>query len=490
MSLLLGIDIGTSAVKASLVDAATGRRVAASTSPAVGVLPLHSSHPGWAEQDPLDWWNAVREAVTACVGSSGGSVGGIGIAYQMHGLVLCTDAFAPVRRSIIWCDSRAVEAGASLGTVVGPEACRERLLNEPGNLTAAKITWVARNEPEVLSQSRWAMLPGDWIAARLTGEAATTSTGLSEMVLWDHQGECPALDVLAHTGAKASILPRLVPMVGNGGVVTQKAADELGLRAGTPVSYRAGDQPNNALSLGVLEPGQCATTAGTSGVVFAVTDGLPFDPHGSVNTFLHVNHSAESQRRGVLMCLNGCGSAFEWLRRVTGRGFGELDEMSRGARAGRGVFLPFGNGSERTLQNSNLGARLSGFDFAAMDQAELARVVTEGTAFAMAHGIELMRGLGVGVNRMSAGEANMFRSETFRGLLATVTGAPIELRDCDGSVGAAVGAGAGTGVWTLAEGAARCSARLGVVEPDVGMKSEVDERYKVWKETLADHLGG
>lgn len=488
--ILLGIDIGTSAVKACALNSDDGSTLAQAVHPSGSEMAVSRPQPDWAEQDPADWWQAVVGAVRECLAQVDfDDCAGIGVAYQMHGLVLTDDQMRPLRPAIIWCDSRAVMVGESLAAAVGPEYCAGRLINQPGNFTASKLAWVHANEPQVAAAARWMMLPGDYVCARLTGQAATTATGLSEMALWDHQDESLATELLQHTGQGPSIVPPVVPCAGHQGNLTLDAAGQLGLPAGTPVTYRAGDQSNNALALGVLEPGQVAATGGTSGVAYAVTEGKPYDPHGSVNTFLHVNHSTEVPRRGVLMCLNGCGSTMSWLREVTGDSYPELDRLAGQMPVGAGgaVCLPFGNGAERTLQNRTLGLsvhRLEAFG----GRPQLGRAVQEGIAFAFAFGLEAVSDLGIPVTSLRACETNMFKSPAFREAIVNTVGVPLDLRFGDGAVGGAVGAGAGAGIWSFESGAEAACKPIGRIVPEPALREQYGEAYSQWKRVLAAAL--
>ncbi len=458
MGTFLGLDLGTSAIKATLIDGASGAVIARATAPSEGEQKIQSPSTGFAEQDPLVWWHHAKEAIMqlrASFPAEIGSVQGIGIAYQMHGLVLCDARLTPTRPAIIWCDSRAVEVGESLAMAVGPDYAWQNLLNQPGNFTAAKLAWVAQNQPEILKGSRWMMLPGDWLAAKLTGVPATTASGLSEMILWDFREEAFASRLFAQTGGREEMVPELVPTFGDQGLLDPSVAETLGLPRTCRVLYRAGDQPNNALSLGVSEPGEVATTAGTSGVIYGVSDATRWDPEGRVNTFLHVTHAPSAPRRGVLLCLNGAGSLYSWVRRTfaPGSGFAELNALAEGSEIGaRGIsMLPFGNGAERTLGNRDFGASVHGLRFADHGVGDLARAAQEGILFAMVEGLAAMSGVGVECKRVRAGRANLFLSEGFAQGFADLTGAELELLDSDGALGAALGAGIGQGAWTASD---------------------------------------
>lgn len=479
MSCLLGIDLGSSSVKVSLFDAGSGLCVASASYPGTEA-PIKALQPGWAEQRPDDWWEYFAQALNALKAPGVlKEVVAIGISYQMHGLVCLDKDLRPLRDAIIWCDSRGVPYGQHAFDTLGHERCMCHIFNSPGNFTATKLAWVREYEPELFARIRYVMLPGDWLALRLTGIPATTACGLSEMMLWDFDTADTATLVMDHLGLPHDILPPLVPTFGDQGRVSASAAAELGIPAGIPVSYRAGDQPNNALSLGVLDPGQVAATAGTSGVVYGIADCRQAVPDTRINTFLHVN-----RHMGRMHCINGCGILNAWMRRMVageGASYDELNALASGVPVGSDglSIIPFGNGAERVLENRSVGASVHGIDLNRHGRAHLLRAAQEGIAFALYYGMELMGEMSV----IKAGCANLFLSPLFRETLAGVSGATIELYDTDGSVGAARGAGLGIGLYASADEAFASLRRLGVTEP-VSDPTPLLDAYKRWKSIL------
>lgn len=484
---LLGFDVGSSSVKASLVDVATGKCVASAFYPK-SEAPITSKRIGWAEQDPRMWWDNLKLATAEVLSKAGKvKVEAVGISYQMHGLVCVGKDGEPLRDAIIWCDSRAVPYGEAAFKGVGPEKCLSHLLNSPGNFTAAKLAWVKENEPEIFERIDKIMLPGDYIALKLTGEACTTIGGLSEGMFWDFKENRPASFLMDWFGFDESILPRIVPTFSEQGRLTASAASELGLEAGIPVSYRAGDQPNNALSLNVFNPGDVAATAGTSGVVYGVNGEYGYDPQSRVNTFAHVNHSAEAPRLGILLCVNGAGILNSWVRRNVvpeGVSYSEMNDIAAGIPIGsEGVSIsPFGNGAERMLGNKEAGCRVSGLNFNIHSWKHVVRAAQEGVAFSFKYGMDIMSAMGMNVSVIHAGNANMFLSPVFRDTLAGVTGATIELHDTDGSLGAAKGAGMGAGIFKNSDEAFSTLERIAVIEPSDG--EAYAEAYTRWKDEL------
>jgi xylulokinase len=449
----IGYDIGSSSVKAALVEAKTGKVLARVTAPDTE-MSMDAPEAGWAEQNPEDWYKYVVQAtqdILARTQVQSEDIKAVGIGYQMHGLVLVDADHKVVRPSIIWCDGRAVETGNKAFQGIGSETCLAHCLNSPGNFTAAKLKWVADNEPDNYKAARYAMLPGDYIALRLSGEATTTITGLSEGVFWDFKNDQLAKLVLDEMGLDENKIPRRVPAVGEQGKLTAAAAEELGLQAGTVIGYRAGDQPNNALSLNVLAPGEVAATGGTSGVVYGVTDRLAFDPGQRVNSFAHVNHAGGAPRIGVLLCINGAGILHRWVKNTVGGeelSYGDMEAMAAEVPVGSdGLhFLPFGNGPERMLSNKNVGAHLLGLDLNRHGKAHIVRAGLEGIAFAFVYGMKVMKELGVDLSAIRVGNDNLFQSKVFSETIATLTGATIEVHNTTGAVGAALAAGVSVGL--------------------------------------------
>ena len=486
---LLGYDIGSSSVKASLVDAQSGKCVASAFYPKSEAA-IIAVKPGWAEQEPSSWWENLKLATADIMAVSSADpkdIKAIGISYQMHGLV-CVDKDQNVLRpSIIWCDSRAVPYGQKAFDQIGHENCLSHLLNSPGNFTASKLAWVKENEPELYAKIYKIMLPGDYIAMKLSGEICTTISGLSEGMLWDFAEGAPAQMLLDYYGIDRSLIADIKPTFSEQGRVSAAAAAELGLAEGTPITYRAGDQPNNALSLNVFNPGEIASTAGTSGVVYGVLGDVNYDPKSRVNTFAHVNHTPDQTRLGVLLCINGTGILNSWMKRNVapeGISYAEMNDLAAKAPIGSaGVsIMPFGNGAERMLENKEVGSSIHGVNFNVHDKSHLLRAAQEGIVFSFKYGIEVMEQMGMNVNKIHAGHANMFLSPIFRETLAGVSGAVIELYDTDGSVGAAKGAGIGAGIYKDNTEAFATLEKLAVIEP--AHTAEYTEAYETWKSRL------
>ena len=492
---LLGFDVGSSSVKASLVDVESGQCAATAFFPE-HEAPIKAVKAGWAEQSPEMWWDNAKLAlrkIMADAGAKGEQVKAIGISYQMHGLV-CVDKNQQVLRdSIIWCDSRAVPYGEKAFNALGADQCLGHLLNSPGNFTAAKLAWVKENEPQLFDNIYKIMLPGDYIAMRLSGEINTTASGLSEGMFWDFKEKRPAKFLLDYFGFSEDLIAPIVPTFCVQSVVSKAAAEELGLQEGTPISYRAGDQPNNALSLNVFNPGEIASTAGTSGVVYGVLGDVNYDPKSRVNTFAHVNYTQDLDRLGVLLCINGTGILNAWIRRNVapeGISYSDMNVMMENIPIGSEdvSIIPFGNGAERVLENREIGCSIHGVNFNKHSKAHIMRAAQEGIVFSFCYGMEVMQQMGMDIKKIHAGRANMFLSDIFRQTLAGVSGATIELYETDGSVGAAKGAGIGCGIYKDNNEAFATLKKLAVIEPDSQKRDQYLAAYSRWKETLAKSI--
>ncbi|WCT14221.1 xylulokinase [Mucilaginibacter jinjuensis] len=489
--LLLGIDIGTSSVKVSVVDAATQQAVATAQYPDTE-SPIKSLQSGWAEQSPSMWWDQTQKAIQ--IANQSGSynpqdIGAIGIAYQMHGLVLVDKDQNVLRDSIIWCDSRAVEIGNKAFETIGEEHCLAHLLNSPGNFTASKLAWVKENEPEVYAQIAKFMLPGDFIGMKLTGSITSSVSSLSEGVFYDFVNGTLSEDIINYFGFSKDLFPEILPVFSEHGYVTEKVAQLLGLKAGIPLTYKAGDQPNNALSLNVLQPGEVAATAGTSGVIYGVSDELTYDQQSRVNTFAHVNYAEEQKRLGVLLCINGTGSLNRWAKNLFGSAisYKEMNDLAQSIPVGSDGLriLPFGNGAERMLNNKLVGVHFHNIDLNLHTQAHIFRAVQEGIAFAFRYGLDIMRENGMSPSIIRAGKANLFLSDVFAQSFVNVTGVPVELYKNDGSVGAALGAGIGARTYKTEAEAFANMKPIQLIQPN---GENMETIYQEWKTLLERQL--
>ncbi len=477
-----------------MIDAISGKLAAAAFSPS-SEMEIISVKPGFAEQHPEKWWEELIHAVNKLrqqVSYQPDEIVAIGISYQMHGLVCVDKNLQPLRPSIIWCDSRAVDIGDKAFKELGEEFCLKYFLNSPGNFTASKLSWVKRNEPKIYDKIYKVMLPGDYIALKLTGDAATTISGLSEGILWDYKSNAVAGKLLDYYHIEESLLSPIVPTFGDQGRLNKQSAAILGVSAGVPVTYRAGDQPNNAFSLNVLQPGEIAATAGTSGVVYGVTDKANYDPLSRVNPFVHVNNTDKDKRYGILLCVNGTGILNSWLRKNV---FSDLsyqqmnDEAAKISLGSEGLqFLPFGNGAERILSNKNITANLKGLQFNTHHRGHIARAAQEGIVFALNYGMEIMQQMGMELKTIRAGHTNMFLSELFATTFSNVSDCVIELYNTDGAAGAARAAGYGAGFY---KNFAECFKGMEVIrkiEPEKKSIQQTVDAYQNWRKELLSFL--
>jgi xylulokinase len=487
---LIGYDIGSSSIKAGLVEAATGRQVAVCSYPE-REMDMISHQSGWAEQEPDTWWQHLIHATNKLFKQTGidsSEIKAIGISYQMHGLVLVDENLEVLRPSIIWCDSRAVAIGDEAFEQLGAEYCLKHLLNSPGNFTASKLKWVKENEPELFRKVHKAMLPGDYIAMKLTGNVRTTASGLSEGIFWDFTKREVSKTLLEHYGLDESVLPEVSACTGLQGEVTEEASALTGLAAGTPVTYRAGDQPNNALSLNVLNPGEVAATCGTSGVVYGVVDRPVYDLASRVNGFAHVNYQKDSERIGILLCINGAGIQHRWLKHEVARAGQDYPDMEAAALqvpiGSDGLsILPFGNGAERIFKNENIGSHIIGLEFNRHGQAHLFRAALEGIAFSFVYGVNIMKEMGLEVKVMRVGNDNLFQSAIFSKTIATLLDCQIEVVNTTGAYGAARASGVAIGAY------ANLSEALKNIQPDHVYQADFDHAscelaYERWLKHL------
>ena len=492
---LLGYDIGSSSVKVCLIEASSGKIIASDYSPKKE-MKIIAENVGWAEQSPTDWWINLKLAHESVLNKSGinpEDIKAIGITWQMHGLILVDKDQNLLRPSIIWCDSRAVPFGEKALQSIGEKKCLSHLLNSPGNFTASKLAWVKENEPEIFEKIDKIMLPGDYIAMKLSGETGITIEGLSEGIFWDFKNNCISEDVVNYFGIPKSFFPEIVPTFGIQATVSASAAAELGLKEGTPISYRAGDQPNNALSLNVFNPGEIASTAGTSGVVYGVLDQLDYDEKSRVNTFAHVNHTLEQTRLGVLLCINGTGILNSWLKNnfaTSLSSYGDMNELASLSPIGsKGLsIIPFGNGAERVLENKEVDCSLNGINFNIHTKGDVLRAAQEGIVFSYEYGMNIMRNMGMNIQVIRAGNANMFLSSIFRQTLSSISNAVIELYDTDGAAGAARAAGLGVGFYANTNEAFSALEKIAIIEPEVDKKEQYQEAYNRWTNYLEKML--
>ncbi len=489
--LLLGIDLGTSFIKVSIVDAVSQQCIASAQYPEVET-PIIAKQQNWAEQDPNNWWRNVQQAILKVNNSkkfNPKDIKAIGIAYQMHGLVCVNKNQQSIRNAIIWCDSRAVALGNEAFEAIGKERCLSHVLNTPGNFTASKLAWVKNNEPEVYAQIHNVMLPGDFLAMQFTGTITTTAAALSEGIFWDFKQQEISKDVMVHYGLDVQHLPAIQDVFSSHGTLKKDIADALQLQEGIPVTYKAGDQPNNAFSLNVSKPNEVAATAGTSGVIYGISEKPVYDLQSRVNSFAHVNYTNEQPVTGVLLCINGCGILNRYVKDNYSNGL-SYDEMNaKAANVNIGSdglnIIPFGNGAERILNNNIVGASFNGIDLTRHSAAHTFRAAQEGIAFAMHYGLNIMKeNCAINATVIRAGYTNMFLSKVFANAFVNINNVPLELYTVDGSIGAALGAGIGAGIYTSIDEACSKLHCIETITPQKEMQVKYAEAYQQWENVL------
>lgn len=493
---LLGIDLGSSSVKVSAIDSDTGRRVGSEVSPE-DEMDIRAVNSGWAEQDPESWWKHVVLAIRKLLRSGdlhADDVYAVGISYQMHGLVCIDEQQNVLRPAIIWCDSRATDIGHRAFKEIGPKYCLQNFLNSPGNFTASKLRWIRENEPDTYSNIHNIMLPGDYIAMKLTGRVCTTFSGLSEGILWNYKEDQLAHELLDYYDINKDLIPDPVTSFSHQGNLSASAANETGLRKSTMLTYRAGDQPNNAFSLNVLNPGEVAATAGTSGVIYGITDSPVYDEQSRVNTFVHVNHTPDNDRYGVLLCVNGAGILNRWLRKQLGLNqmltYHQMNKQAADASIGSDglIILPFGNGAERILVNRNIGSHIHNLDFNRHGASHIMRAAQEGIVFSLCYGLKIMQTMRLSVNTIRAGHSNMFLSPVFRDAFVHTTGIQLEVYDTDGAQGAARAARIGAEIYANYSDAFVGLHRMEQLDPEPGKQQIYQEAYHRWLSVLESKL--
>lgn len=495
MKYLLGFDIGSSSIKAALVNAETGKTVAVTSAPDKE-MPIGAPQSGFAEQDPEMWWRYVCQCARQLMAAhpeARDAIQAIGLAYQMHGLVVVDKAGQVLRPSIIWCDSRAVGAGEEILEHLDADYFLNSHYNYPGNFTFSKLHWVQQNQPDLFDKVHKIMLPGDYIAFKMTGEIRSSITGLSEGIMWDFEKNTADRALFDQCGMDPDLIPEHQPSFTTQGQVSGPAAKDLGISAGVPVSYRSGDQPNNAWSLHVNEPGIMAGTGGTSGVLYGISENPVIDHSQRTNAFAHVNYTQDKPRIGTLLCINGAGILYSWIRQITGLGkvnYPDLEKRAQRIHPGaEGIsILPFGNGAERMLQNKPVGAHISGLDFNRHGQDHLIRAGLEGIGFAFYYGYEIMEELGMASRILRVGNDNLFQSRIFSSLLSSLSGLTIEVRRATGAVGAALGAGVGSGYYKSPDEALSSQEIVEIIEPDHDLSEIYQEFYQNWKSLLLQKL--
>lgn len=457
MAYLLGIDIGTSGTKTVLFDTA-GTPLASHTAE----YPLYQPQNGWAEQEPLDWWNATVEGIRAVLAKSGckpEEVASIGLSGQMHGLVMLDGDNRVLRRSIIWCDQRTAAECEEIEAKVGKARLVEITANPAlTGFTASKILWVRNHEPEIYEKCRHILLPKDYIRFMLTGEYATEVSDASGMQLLDIPGRCWSDEVLEKLGIDRALLGKVYESPEITGRVTSATAKETGLAAGTPVVGGAGDNAAAAVGTGVVVNGRAFTTIGTSGVVFAHSDQVAIDPAGRVHTFCCAVPGAWH----VMGVTQGAGLSLKWfrdqfcdaeMRTAAGMGVDPYYLMDQEAAkspigSNRLLYLPYLMGERTPHLDPN--ARGVFFGLSAMhEKRDLLRAVMEGVSYSLKDCLSVFAEMGLRVDDMAACGGGG-SSKLWRQMLADIYNCEIStIASKEGpALGVAILAGVGAGLYS------------------------------------------
>ncbi len=490
--LLLGIDLGTSFIKVSVIDSISQSCIASVQYPEkeVSIVSIQS---GWAEQSPDQWWFDIKQAIINLNKTrkyNPNDIKAIGISYQMHGLVLIDKKGNVLRDSIIWCDSRAVSYGAKAEEKIGKEKCYTHLLNAPGNFTASKLAWVKENEPSIYDDIYKVLLPGDFISYRMTNELSTTPSALSEGVFWDFKKNNISIDILNYFDFDKSIFPEIKDVFSNHGQLSNDVALELNLNPQIPITYKAGDQPNNAFSLNVIEHGEFAATAGTSGVIYGIINTLNGEINAKINRFAHVNHDKDSVRIGTLLCVNGAGIMNKYIKQKFGSdlSYHTFDDLAATVTPGSNGLhiLPFGNGAERIFDNRTIGAHIENLDLNKHESPHFFRAVQEGVAFSFKYGFEHMCSSNFFPIKIKAAKSNMFKSPVFKEAFVNLIGVSLEIYDTDGSIGAAKGSGVIIGAYSSPLDACTIQKPIEKIFPT--KETLYNELYNDWLISLKKHI--
>jgi xylulokinase len=449
--MLLGLDLGTSSVKALLMDE-SGSVLGEGAAP----YSVRAPRPGWAESSPDDWWAAVLRATDAAVGRRGAEVTALGLSGQMHGVVLADERGLPLRPAVLWADARS---GGELSAYRGlGESLRHRLANPPAvGMAGPSLLWLRDHEPGDYAGARWALQPKDWLRMRLTGEAAAEPSDASATLLYDLLADDWSYTAVEDLDLRAELLAPLVPSASVAGTLKGEAADALGLREGLPVAAGAADTAAAMLGTGLLRPGPVQLTVGTGGQVVTPKDGPDPDPHGRT----HLYRAAVPGLWYSMAAIQNAGLALEWVRKVLGVSWEEVYEEAFAVPPGSGgvAFLPYLSG-ERTPR-FDPGARGAwtglGLDHR---RGHLLRAALEGVAFALREGLEALEDLGITAPELrlaggGASGAGGSSGEPWRQQLADVLGRPLwllpdQISAVASARGAAFLAGLASGVYQTA----------------------------------------
>jgi xylulokinase len=491
MSLLLGIDIGTSSAKAVVFDADAARIVGT----AAHEYPVLRPAPDRAEQNPDDWWQAVQISTRAALahaadaGFPADRVAGIGFSGQMHGAVFLGKDHTSTRPAIIWADQRSGREAAGLAERIGPAHYTAIAGTLPAaGFMGATLAWLAAHEPDALRGVRCIVLPKDYVRLKMTGETGTDPSDAAGTGLFDIALRVWSAEIVGAVGISRQFLPTLTASSAVVGGLLAEAADALGLRPGIPVVTGCADQPAQAVGNGLLAPGRASITLGSGGQVFMPvrpqTDGDHFAPL-KTDPRLHVFNHAAYHTWYILGAILSAGLSLRWLRGITGLE-GQADAYATFSReaaplapgADGLLFLPYLAGERTPHMDPAARGGFIGLS-AAHTRGHLARAVMEGVAFAMRQAFEISLSLGGSASLVIASGGGM-ESAVWRGIMADVLGVPLQQTAMheQAGVGAALLAGVGAGVYASLDAACAASVRLGTLtEPDPARHTAYERLY-------------
>lgn len=499
MEYLLGIDIGTSGTKTVLFDV-DANTICSKTCE----YPLYQEHNGWAEQDPLDWWNATVEGIYYVISTSkidSKQIKGIGLSGQMHGLVMLDSNGKPLRKSIIWCDQRTGKEVEDMNRLLTPQ----KIINITANpaltgFTAAKILWVKKNEPEIYKKCSHILLPKDYIRYMLTGEFATEVSDASGMQLMNVGKRDWSDEILDPLGIDRSLLGKMYESPDVTGEVHNKAALATGLAIGTIVVGGAGDNPAAAIGTGIVSEGNAFTTIGTSGVVYAISDKVAIDKKGRVHTLC----ASVPGKWTVMSCTQAAGLSLQWLRNnvcseevdlASKLGIDPYEIMTAMARevpigADKLIYLPYLMGERSPHPDPDCRGTFFGLS-AIHQRAHLIRAVLEGISYSQLECVDVFREMGVSIDNMMICGGGA-RSNVWRQMFADLYGCPVSTIKAEqgGALGVAILAGVGAGIYKdLEETCSRLIVKNQTHSPVMENNKEYKKYYKLYKDLYVTLVG-
>lgn len=478
----LGMDVGTGGTRAVLVND-QGQVVASASSEHA---PFRSPYPGWAEQDPVDWWRAAQVAIREVLATSGltaSDIGAIGLTGQMHGAVMLDADGDVLRPSLIWCDQRTDAQCDWLHERIGRERLIELTCNPAlPNFTLTKLLWVRENEPEVFSRIAHVLCPKDYVRFRLTGTYAMDVQEASGTLLLDVTHRSWSSEVARIAGIRESWLPQLFESPKVCAHISPEGASATGLVAQTPVVAGAGDQGAGAVGMGILQPGSVSATIGTSGVVFAATAAPTKDPLGRLHTFCH----AVPARWHVMGVTQAAGLSLRWLRDVIapGTNYDVLTAEAAQLPAGSDglIWAPYLLGERTPHLDSHATAAFYGITVS-HTRGHLVRAVLEGVAYSLKDTFTLFDELGIPVQGVRLGGGGA-RGPLWRSIQASIYGyaSDVLVAEEGAAFGAALLAGVGAGAWPDTDTACAVAIRVaGQIAPDAAAAKIYADGYKLYR---------